>query len=50
MGSPYFLTMATGEGMLYSWDEYEAWLREAGFRSVRRIRMPMDHGLLIATK
>lgn len=31
MGSPYFLTIATGEGMLYCWKDYTDWLKEAGF-------------------
>ena len=34
LGSPYLLTIATGEGMLYSWKDYEAYLAEAGFHQV----------------
>src|SRR5207249_6392706 len=30
LGSPYFLAVATGEGMLHSWKDYESSLREAG--------------------
>lgn len=50
MTSPYFLTLATGEGMLYTWAEYEAWMREAGFSSVRRIWLPRYHGVIMGTK
>jgi len=50
-GSMYFLTLATGEGMLYTWDDYTAWLKEAGFTRIRRVgNLPLDHGLLIAEK
>jgi precorrin-6B methylase 2 len=50
MGSPYFLTLATGEGMLYTWHEYTQWMRDAGFQSVERRALPRDHGLIIARK
>jgi hypothetical protein len=51
LGSPYFLTIATGEGMLYSWSDHETRIRKAGFRHMERIsNLPLDHGLLIATK
>ncbi len=50
MGSPYFLTLATGEGMLYTWSEYETWLREAGFSSVFRRKLVRDHGVIIGVK
>ncbi len=50
MGSPYFLTLATGEGMLYTWSEYETWLREAGFGTVEKHRLPKDHGAIIGAK
>ena len=50
MGSPYFLTLATGEGMLYTWNEYERWMREAGFAPVRRKALIRDHGLIIGIK
>jgi L-tyrosine C(3)-methyltransferase len=50
-GSLYFLAVATGEGMLYRWKDYAAWLRRAGFRKVERIRgLPLHHGLLIGVK
>jgi ubiquinone/menaquinone biosynthesis C-methylase UbiE len=50
MGSPYFLTLATGEGMLYTWSEYEAWMRAAGFRRVVRRAFVRNHGAIIGLK
>jgi hypothetical protein len=50
MGSPYFLTLATGEGMLYTGREYETWMREAGFTAVTTQRLPRDHGAVIGRK
>jgi cyclopropane fatty-acyl-phospholipid synthase-like methyltransferase len=50
LGSPYFLTLATGEGMLYTWHEYETWMRDAGFTSVKQQVLPRDHGVVIGTK
>ena len=50
LGSPYFITLATGEGMLYTWREYETWMKEAGFSQVRRQRLPGDHGAIIGKK
>jgi ubiquinone/menaquinone biosynthesis C-methylase UbiE len=50
MGSPYFLTLATGEGMLYTWREYMEWMKEAGFHPVRRQRLPRSHGAIIGYK
>ncbi len=50
MGSPYFLTLATGEGMLYTWSEYERWMKEAGFGTVIVQRLVRDHGVIIGIK
>ncbi|MCG6966163.1 MAG: acetylserotonin O-methyltransferase [Chromatiaceae bacterium] len=50
MGSPYFLTLATGEGMLYTWQEYEAWMRDAGFKEVKKQVLIRDHGVIIGIK
>ena len=50
VGSPYFLSLATGEGMLYTSKEYETWMKEAGFSKVQRIKLPIDHGVIIGTK
>jgi hypothetical protein len=50
LGSPYFLAVATGEGMIYSWREHEARLAAAGFRQTERHLLPKDHGLLVGIK
>lgn len=50
MGSPYFLTLATGEGMLYTWDEYIRWMRDAGFQAIESQPLPRDHGLIMGRK
>lgn len=50
LGSPYFLTIATGEGMLYTWAEYKKWLKESGFRDVKFVQLALDHGAIIGTK
>ncbi len=50
IGSPYFLAIATGEGMLYTWREYETWMREAGFTEVQRQALPLDHGIVTGIK
>ena len=50
MGSPYFLTLATGEGMLYTWREYEDWMKAAGFRRVLRRTFVRNHGAIIGLK
>lgn len=52
LGSPYFLAIATGEGMLHPWKDYEAALRYAGFRQTVRLDqgLPLDHGILVGIK
>jgi cyclopropane fatty-acyl-phospholipid synthase-like methyltransferase len=50
VGSPYFLSLATGTGMLYCWREYESWMRSAGFRNVKRHKLLRDHGLIVGMK
>jgi len=52
LGSPYFLAIATGEGMLHPWKDYDAALRDVGFGDVIRIRegLPMDHGIIVGIK
>ncbi len=50
MGSPYFLTLATGEGMLYTWGEYQSWMQEAGFAHVQMQQLPRDHGVVMGVK
>lgn len=50
MGSPYFICLATGTGMIYSTSEYEDLCREAGFLRVKRIALPKQHTAIVATK
>ncbi|MCB9982271.1 MAG: methyltransferase domain-containing protein [Rhodospirillales bacterium] len=50
MGSPYFLTLATGKGMLYTWDQYIERFKAAGFKDIKTQRLPSDHGVIIGTK
>jgi hypothetical protein len=50
VGSPYFLTLATGRGMLYTWREYEEWARAAGFSPIERHVLPRDHGAIVGVK
>ena len=50
LGSPYFLTIATGLGMMYSWKDYESFLQQAGFTQTYRQELPRDHGVLIGIK
>ncbi len=51
LGSPYFQAIATGDGMLYSWSDYEAWLQAAGFLTVQRYdQLPLNHGILVGIK
>jgi hypothetical protein len=51
-GSHYFLAIATGEGMLYAWKDYEAALQDAGFTQTLRLDqgLPLDHGILVGVK
>jgi len=50
LGSPYFLCIATGLGMLHTWKEYETWILEAGFRKVERYKLARDHGMIVGIK
>ena len=50
VGSPYFLAIATGEDMLYTWNEYASWLRDAGFSDVSCTTLPRDHGFITGIK
>lgn len=50
LGSPYFLTIATGEGMLYSWHDYENFLTQAGFIQAERHELPRNHGVIVGIK
>ncbi len=44
------MLVGTQSGASYSEPEYTAWLRDAGFSEVRRVRLPGPSGLMIATK
>jgi cyclopropane fatty-acyl-phospholipid synthase-like methyltransferase len=51
LGSPYFLAIATGEGMLYAWSDYEAWIKDTGFSDSKRVDgLPLDHGIFVGIK
>ena len=51
LGSPYFLAIATGEGMLHAWKDYENAMRQAGFTRIERVTgLPLNHGLLVGFK
>lgn len=50
LGSPYFLTLATGKGMLYTWAEYTKLFQQAGFTDIRTHRLPVDHGVIVGIK
>jgi len=44
------MLVGTREGSSYSEDEYVAWLREAGFRKVKRVRLPGPAHLMVGTR
>ena len=48
--SPYFLCTVNGEGRHYSWRETSAWLGEAGFADITRVRLVADEGALLGFK
>lgn len=51
LGNPYFLGVATGEGYLYSVADYQTWLKDVGFASVRVVTgLPLDHVMIVAEK
>jgi (2Fe-2S) ferredoxin/predicted O-methyltransferase YrrM len=52
MAALFALNMLVGTqaGSSYSEDEYAAWLREAGFRDVRRVRLPGPSNLMVGTR
>jgi ubiquinone/menaquinone biosynthesis C-methylase UbiE len=50
LGSVYFQTVATGEGMIYSKKDTESFLLRAGFKIVDIINLPLDHTLIIGEK
>lgn len=44
------MLVGTREGSSYSENEYVAWLREAGFRKVKRVRLPGPAHLMVGTR
>ena len=50
MLSPYFLCVVNGQGRHYSWQESSAWLSDAGFIDVTRVRLQRDDGVILAAK
>jgi (2Fe-2S) ferredoxin/predicted O-methyltransferase YrrM len=44
------MLVGTQAGSSYSEPEYAAWLREAGFGNVRRVRLPGPSGLMLGTR
>jgi ubiquinone/menaquinone biosynthesis C-methylase UbiE len=48
--SAYFLTLASGVGMAYTWKEYEAWLGAAGFEPLSRTSLTPAHGLIVGRR
>jgi ubiquinone/menaquinone biosynthesis C-methylase UbiE len=52
LDSVYFAALPAEGGMIYSWEQHERCLREAGFRDFQRVACPgwTPHGILVATK
>jgi SAM-dependent methyltransferase len=49
--SLYFLTQASGQGICYPPNDYEAWLKGAGFSDVKITKnLPWEHAFIVATK
>lgn len=48
--SAYFLALASGTGMAYTWNEYDAGLRAAGWTPSERLSLAPPHGLIRATR
>jgi SAM-dependent methyltransferase len=49
--SLYFLTQASGGGITYPADDYDPWLKKAGFTQVKKYKnLPWEHAFIVATK
>lgn len=47
----YLTALSTGKGMTYPAEDYESWLREAGFVDVHTVSgLPFEHGLTVGTR
>jgi predicted O-methyltransferase YrrM len=44
------MLVGTRAGSSYSEPEYEAWLRDAGFREIKRVRLPGPAGVMIGRR
>ena len=44
------MLVGTPAGSTYSYDEYSAWLREAGFQDVRHVRLPGPASLMVGVR
>jgi (2Fe-2S) ferredoxin/SAM-dependent methyltransferase len=44
------MLVGTSAGNTYSEDEYDAWLKAAGFQAVRRVHLPGPSGLILGTR
>jgi len=42
--------VGTAAGSTYSGEEYETWLRAAGFQAVKQIRLPGPSSLIVAAR
>jgi SAM-dependent methyltransferase len=48
--SPYFLVLASGQGLFYTADEYAGWMRQAGFIDVEQQYTSPDHALVVGVR
>jgi hypothetical protein len=50
--SLYFLTLATGQGMVYTLNDYDPWFRAVGFKKVTKVVFPApnNHAFVIGVK
>jgi hypothetical protein len=44
------MLVGTLAGSSYSCEEYFAWMKEAGFREVKHVRLPGPSGLIVGTR
>jgi ubiquinone/menaquinone biosynthesis C-methylase UbiE len=52
LDSVYFSTLPAEGGMIYAWNQYEGWLKQCGFKSIKRVNCYgwTPHGIIEATK
>ena len=44
------MLMGTHRGASYSYDEMKEWLKDVGFKNIKRVNLDMDSGLIIGHK